>query len=109
MQAHHLIPCIVLLNALCSAQTTVSMWTRIPTIARFTHAMAYDASRQRVVMFGGKGSSSSPLSDTWEWDGKVWTQIKPTTSPTGRLGHAMTYDASRQRVVLFGGMGDSGL
>src|SRR6185436_14908533 len=58
------------------------------------HAMAYDAARQRTVMFEG--------SDTWEWDGNDWSRRAATASPPPRTS-AMAYDAARQRVVLFGG------
>jgi hypothetical protein len=60
--------------------------------------MAFDALRQRIVLFGGGG-----LADTWEWDGATWTQRMPTTSPPMRPSHAMAYDAVRQRVVVFDG------
>ena len=63
--------------------------------------MAYDAARQRVVLFGGFGGGH--LGDTWEWNGTNWTQLTPSTSPTARNAHAMAYDAARQRVVLLGG------
>ena len=36
---------------------------------RFGHAMAYDAARQVVVLFGGNSSASwpaAPTTDTWE-------------------------------------------
>ena len=63
--------------------------------------MGYDSARQRVVLFGGW--SQGALADTWEWDGKNWTQLKPTASPSARGGHAIAYDCHRQRTVLFGG------
>jgi len=83
-------------------------WTQIkPTTSppyRYSHAMTYDAARQRVVLFGGYTHLVPfDLSDTWEWDGKNWTQAKPTTSPPARHSSAMVYDSARQRVVLFGG------
>ena len=65
---------------------------------RFTHNMAYDKARQRVVLFGG-----SNLNDTWEWDGSNWIQCNPNTRPPVRNWPAMAYDEARQRVVLFGG------
>ena len=33
-------------------------------------ALAYDARRERVVLFGGSGASP----ETWEWDGARWTR-----------------------------------
>jgi len=72
--------------------------------ARSNHAMAYDAARQRTVLFGGNFWSSL-FDDTWEWDGTGWTASTPTPRPSGRLGHAMTYDPQSNTVVLFGGAG----
>jgi hypothetical protein len=81
-----------------------STWTqRRPSVApasRWGHAMAYDAVRQRVVLFGGYGIQGV-LNDTWEWDGNVWSQSHPAVSPPPQMHHALAYDAARQRVVLF--------
>ncbi|WP_437639501.1 Kelch repeat-containing protein [Sorangium sp. So ce854] len=83
-------------------------WARItPTgtapSARADHAMAYDAARQRVVLFGGFAGGAS-RDDTWSWDGRTWTQVTPAgRSPAPRHAHAMAYDAARRRIVLFGG------
>lgn len=79
---------------------------RTPTLApaaRRSHAMVYDAARQRVVLFGGLGAGGA-LADTWEWDGSVWVQRTPVNSPSSRFAHSMAYDSGRQRVVLYGGM-----
>ena len=71
--------------------------------------MAYDSLRKRVVLFGGNrvlfGASEDEnrfLDDTWEWDGRKWTQIK-VPGPRGRAEAAMAFDRRRGRVVLFGG------
>jgi hypothetical protein len=69
--------------------------------------MAFDSARRRVVLFGGRDSSYSPLGDTWEFDGSSWTQVHPTTLPRPRRAACMAYDAGRGTVVLFGGA-DSG-
>jgi hypothetical protein len=73
---------------------------------RCAHAMAYDTTRRRIVLFGGMavaGCSLWPINDTWEWDGKNWIERSPRTSPPARYGHSMAYDEVRKRVVLFGG------
>jgi len=74
---------------------------------RSHHAMAFDAARGVVVLFGGTGPKGF-LDDTWEWDGSVWTEVTPPagpdSSPTPRFGHAMVYDPIRHRIVLFGGI-----
>lgn len=79
---------------------------------RFHHCLAYDRARRKVVLFGGNVAEgvldfqkykSNQKNDTWEWDGKSWTQVNVATSPSPRDHHAMTYDAKRKRIVLFGG------
>jgi hypothetical protein len=70
---------------------------------RSGHAMAYDAARGRVVLFGGV-DASGVRGDTWEWDGTTWT-AKAITGPSPRADHAMVYDSGRGKVILFGGSG----
>lgn len=73
-----------------------------PPPARTESAVAYDAARDVMVMFGG---GISPMyGDTWEWDGVRWSKRVTLRSPTPRRGAAMTYDAGRGRIVLFGGV-----
>jgi len=70
--------------------------------ARTRPAMAYDAARHEVVLFGGF-TGTSALDDTWTWNGNTWTQRFPAASPPARSAAAMAYDPVRQRIVLFGG------
>jgi len=75
--------------------------------ARAYHAMAYDARRAEVVLFGGYGYDPESASDafdpgTWAWNGKSWV-LKASLGPPVRYGHAMAYDSDRGVVLLFGG------
>jgi hypothetical protein len=86
-------------------------WRRvIPNLARFGHAMAYDAANDKVVVFGGSTGDAEPSSDdTWTWDSAAgWTPLSPPTRPSPRSGHVMAYDSTRMRVVLFGGTSGNG-
>lgn len=67
-------------------------------------SMAYDSTRNRVVLFGGFDSSQD-LADTWEWNpvSLTWSQVTPSAGPTMRQAASAAFDVSRGRVVLFGG------
>jgi hypothetical protein len=83
-----------------------SAWTQIATSGtpppRGEFGMAYDARRERIVMFAGINDYET-LGDTWEYDGSTWQQRNPSLAPRGRRGHVLVYNAARGRVVLVGG------
>jgi len=74
---------------------------------RKVHAMAFDSSRAKTVLFGGTNDDGY-LGDTWEWDGNSWMD-RGTTGPSARYSHAMAYDSNRGKTVLFGGYNPTGL
>ena len=53
-------------------------WSRVAGVQppeRGNHAMAYDAERDRVVLFGGESlSGGADFGDTWEFDGTSWSK-----------------------------------
>jgi len=63
--------------------------------------MAYDAARQRTVLYGGVDSGSMSFDDTWEWDGNAWIRRFPPVSPQS-AAQPIWYDAARQLVVING-------
>lgn len=68
-------------------------------------AMANDAKRNRIILFGGREEverTGLQQGDTWEWDGKAW-RILTSSGPSNRDHHRMVYDCVRDRVILFGG------
>jgi len=74
--------------------------------ARWTHGMAYDESRQRIVLFGGLSgdAASTALNDTWEWDGTDWSQVTTANAPAPRGIHgSIAYDSAHQKIVIRGG------
>jgi hypothetical protein len=77
--------------------------------------MAYDIFTQRCLIFGGSRFVNAPpavrffyFGDTWTWDGSVWTQQAPVTSPTLRGAHALLASPLSLGVVLFGGADPAG-
>jgi hypothetical protein len=47
-------------------------------LARSGYALAYDARRKRVVLFGGtaaEGHAGEMFDDTWEWTGTAWVRV----------------------------------
>src|SRR5262249_1951168 len=88
-------------------------WTRIETEhappPRLAAAAAYDASRKRIVLFGGyRVNYGDAANDTWAYDGTDWKPVVPSSAmPGGRAGAAMAYDAINRRVIMFGGAAQS--
>lgn len=72
--------------------------------ARNTPGVAYDADRERVVLFGGTTPLTAPLGDLWTWDGARWEREEPPPGGPGlRAGHSVAYDTARHRLLTFGG------
>ena len=67
--------------------------------ARAWAAMDYDSQRARTVLFGGYDGNNR-LSDTWEWNGSVWSAFSTVPSPPAAVGQAMAYDSVRGVSIL---------
>ncbi len=67
---------------------------------RSNMGIAWDSRRKRVVIYGGFDDNET----TCEWDGKQWSDVSPTASPTGgeRNGTSMTFDTARGRICMSG-------
>ena len=96
---------ILRLAALCMALTTATAqttWQLLTTAhspsPRSTVAMARDAARDRIVLWGGSDGFGAK-NDTWEFDGTDWQQRQPTQSPPPGTG-VMAYDSVRGVCVL---------
>src|SRR5690606_34028577 len=105
----------------CSGRAAVSRtwkWVRERWSLRHTantpptrdgYAMAFDAARNSVVMFGGCTEHNyyiapgSLLADTWEYDGVDWTLRAPSVSPPAQIGHQLAFDPANGAVLLVGG------
>ena len=93
-------------------------WTeKFPTVSptgSVKRGVAYDALRERTVVFGGRpvNGPSPYLLDTWEWDGTEWSQACASClprnaalsgQPQGVEIPAAAFDRNLNRVVVFGG------
>ena len=93
-----------------SYQWNGSVWQVIPASnappPRYLYGMAYDSGRDKIVMFGGRGSLAT-LGDTWELTNNgvtwSWQQILTPTSPPPREEMVMAYMPDLRRTVMFGG------
>lgn len=84
-------------------------WTQIVTPsspgARKLAGMAFDSTRDRVVLYGGSrlaanGRDFDQLRDTWEFDGTTWTRV--AENGPNVFKPIMAYDASRNRMLMLG-------
>jgi hypothetical protein len=78
-------------------------WPTPNPLPRWSHAMAWDAIRNRVVVFGGSDEPSHFMDNLWEWDGTAWTERALAMRPVGRLGHGLVADPANGRLLAFGG------
>ncbi len=72
-------------------------------------ATVYDASRERMLMFGGRGPGSpfpSYLNAVWAFDltTDTWSEVTTSGTPPPGLGEAIAQiDVARDRMLVFGG------
>jgi alpha-tubulin suppressor-like RCC1 family protein len=85
-----------------------------PSPRRF-HSMVWDPIEQKVIMFGGYGTSPTYKNDLWWYDPasgtngawlmKIDNGTPSPTLPSARDRHSMVWDTVGQRVIMFGGYG----
>ena len=98
-----------LMNDTWIYDSQTNQWTEIfPTntpIRRQGSSLYYDSDAQRVILFGGYKDSLPHYSDTWEFNysDSSWTELNPTSNPSGRYGSKIVYDPMNQKAILFGG------
>ena len=82
-----------------------------PPSGRGGQSAIYDPVRDRVLFFGG-GGSTPYTNELWALTlsgGPAWSQIVPTgTPPSARKYSAAIYDPVRDQMLVFGGVGSGG-
>jgi len=90
---------------------TTMLWTNITSGTEpsprynLLSGMAYDPNRAQFMLFGGYGTGSVYLSDTWTYSvaNNTWTPMNPTTAPSARYQNGIVYDTANKVFVIFGG------
>jgi len=81
-----------------------------PTFRSLASAI-YDASRDRMILFGGR-DSASVYQEVWSInfsDTPTWTLMSTSgTPPVGRYAAAAAYDSLNDRMIVFGGSTSGG-
>ena len=78
-------------------------------IERCLHRLVWDASNQRLLLFGGQTNSDPFLGDLWAFQpGTGWRSIATEPMPSERNLYAAVYDETGRRLVLFGGQTPGG-
>ena len=75
---------------------------------RFGASLVFDAGLDELVLYGGRNSETGDLTDTFTWDGSVWTQVPTLTAPSAREFPTTAWDSISGDVLLFGGRGSNG-
>ena len=87
-------------------------WFEYGMPARSYHTAVCDSLRDRMIVFGGQGSSGF-FNDVWvvSLSGTSgWFRLVPSGAPpSARAYHTAIFDRPRDRMLVFGGMGASGV
>lgn len=69
-------------------------------------SMVYDSKADRVIMWGGWGTTNSENDNRiwiYDYNTNSWEERRTETGPSRRSFHNMTYDPKADRTILFGG------
>jgi hypothetical protein len=103
----------VLSNA--DGSTGAPAWTQLapsgtPPSARGSYSASYDATNNRMIIFGG-ANAAGLLRDVWVLSdangigSPAWTQLGPfTVFPETRAAHTAVYDPATNAMIVFGGI-----
>ena len=98
-------------------------WTQVtpagvPPAPRRSGVVVYDASRNRLILFGGN-EVCGISNDVWvlsnangleTWNTPTWTRLTPSgvlPDARGEIGSGGAYDAGDNMLIIFGGKGDT--
>ncbi len=85
----------------------IPMVSKKAPVPRSGHAMIYDHSENRLLVFGGKDDKGNLLDDTWVWKEGSWKELKGK-APAPRQSHRLAFNSGDGTILLFGGSGVDG-
>jgi hypothetical protein len=82
-------------------------------LKRCLHALIYEPTSDRMILFGGcsSGFGPCPQGDLWAFDLKTttWTELTPGgVTPAARSNTSLVYEAATRSLLLFGGKTERG-
>ena len=90
--------------AIAGALGSQGRWQEIHAFeSRAGATMAYDATAERVILFGGLFAGVEFPNNTWEWDKTAWRCRQSLARPRGRSGAGFAYSPSQRGLLLYGG------
>jgi hypothetical protein len=93
------------LGALKPAAQWSSETTPLPP--RHDAGLAFDETRGRALVFGGRDHLGAVFGDTWVYEpGSGWAQKTPAAAPAARHGHGLVW--AGDKFLLFGGFDAAG-
>ena len=101
---NRLVISLLLLPMAATAQTWTQLETTGPSV-RWTASAIHDPIGNRVVLFGGRGSSGD-LNDVWALDlaTEQWSELETSTEgPSARFSHNAVYDSQSHRMLIWSG------
>jgi hypothetical protein len=84
-----------------------SRWTQVNPTSKpgpvYGARTAFDPTRDRVVMFGGKNGLEQYINEQWEWDGTNWSRRDAANVPSPRMNGGFLFDTATSRLIWYGG------
>jgi hypothetical protein len=86
-----------------NSNTWMEMSPEVSPPGRKDHAMAYDAKSDRVILWGGGGTSPIDVGGVWAYDlnTDTWEELESSDMPRPIKGAAMVYDALNDHILLY--------
>ncbi len=103
------IPALTYFSDVWSFDVKTDQWREIVSVqtppARAGHTTTWDPIKERLLVFGGRGTDRILHNDTWAFDVKTdqWHKVEGKNQPLPRTHHTTTWDPIKRRFLVVGG------